>query len=284
MKAVIQTIEVARKALNPKLIGLTAYAAFSGNKGEQLAKMLNVSLTTGSNYTLAMLPESILRAAEFMEINLQDAHILLIGATSSVGRYAIEILSHFTCGMFITAHNEDKLGLMLTELPKEKKSKLHRPKDLESVLDKVSIVIIASNRIPADFDLNKLNPGTVIFDASYPRLIFQRPANDLMIIDGVSIKSGNGINYNFDFGLPGGLCFPCMAEPMILALERKFNSYSLGKDFEPDKIREILRLGAKHGFEIATLTSREKVMAEEQMLAVKHNAEKKKKRGLLAWR
>jgi hypothetical protein len=75
-----------------------------------------------------------------------------------------------------------------------------------------------------------------------------------------------------------------MAEPMILALERKFNSYSLGKDFEPDKIREILRLGAKHGFEIATLTSREKVMAEEQMLAVKHNAEKKKKRGLLAWR
>ena len=90
------------------------------------------------------------------------------------------------------------------------------------------------------------------------------------------------MDFNFDFGLPKGLCYPCMAEPMILALERKFENYSLGKEFDAAKIREIIRLGAKHGFEIAGLTSHERAISHEEILGIKHNIRKKRK--VLLWR
>jgi predicted amino acid dehydrogenase len=282
MKSVIATMEFA-KNLEPKIIGLTAYAAFSGNKGSDLAQVVDLPLTTGTNYTLAMIPETILRAADLMEIDLSSTHILVIGATSNVGRYSIEILSHFVSGMFITAHNEDKLNLLLSELPKEKRNKLHRIRELKPILDKVKIVIIATNRIPAEFEINKLNPGTIIFDASYPRRISSSMRNDILVIDGVAIKPPGDVDFHFDFGLPKGLCYPCMAEPIILALERKFENYSLGKEVNADRIREILRLGAKHGFEISGLTSQERVISHDEILKVKHEA-LKKRRKISFWR
>lgn len=281
-KAVNSTLEFAQ-TLGPKIIGLTAYTAFSGNKGVELAEWVELPLTTGSNYTLAMMPEAILRAADLMEIELSSSYVLIAGVTSSVGRYCLEILTHFVAGMFVTAHSQDKFGLVLADTPKEKRGKLHFCPDPSSILDKVSIVIIATNHIPVEFDIDKLNPGTIIFDASYPRHIDAKKRDDILVIDGVTTSPPGEVNFNFDFGLPAHLCYPCMAEPMILALERKYQDYSLGKDFEPEKIREMMRLGAKHGFEIAGLTSRERSISSEQILRIKSQALKKKKRKSL-WR
>ena len=283
MKSVIQTLKFAQ-TLNPKLIGLTAYAAFSGHKGLDLAQMLNLPLTTGSNYTLATIPESILRAANEMEIELDKSHVLLLGATSSLGRYCFEILNHFVGGIFITSHNKDKLNLLWAELPKEKRNKIHLARDINSILDKVKIIIVATNHIPPDLNIHKLSPGTVIFDASYPRRIPSKLRDDILVIDGVTIKPPGEVNFNFDFGLPPGLCYPCMAEPMILALERKFENYSLGREFDAAKIREIMRWSAKHGFEVAALTSQEKVISDEEIFKIKHNSQSKKKRKVSLWR
>jgi predicted amino acid dehydrogenase len=219
-----------------------------------------------------------------MEIELDKSYVLLLGATSSVGKYCIEILNHFTAGMFITAHHEDQLNIFLSELPAEKRNKLHKATDINSLLDKVSIVIVATNRIPHDFDIDKLNPGIVVFDASYPRRILAKLRDDILVIDGVSIRPPGEVKFNFDFGLPEGLGYPCMAEPMILALEKRFENYSLGKEADASKIREIIRLGGKHGFEIATLTSQEKVITDAEMLKIKHNSLKKRKRKALLWR
>lgn len=283
MKAVIDTMRTAR-SLEPKIIGITAYAAFSGNKGLDLAKMLDTPLTTGANYTMATIPESILRAADLMGVELNETYILVIGATSSIGKYCIEILSQFVPGMFITAHNQDKLNMLLLELPAERRSKLHRAADINSILNKTNIVIIATNRIPPDLDLNKLNAGAVIFDASYPRKISAKLRNDILVIDGVTIRPPGKVKFNFDFGLPEGVCFPCMAEPIALALERKFENYSLGKDPDPQKIREIMRITAKHGFEIAGLTSQERAISDEDIFKIRNEAQKKKKKRVLLWR
>jgi fatty aldehyde-generating acyl-ACP reductase len=282
MKAVNSTLEFAQ-TLEPKLIGLTAYTAFSGNKGKELAKHVDIPLTTGSNYTLAMIPEAILRAADLMERDLSASYILILGVTSSVGRYCLEILTHFVAGMFVTAQNPDKFGLLLSDIPKEKRGKLHFCPDISPVLDKVNIVIIATNHIPAEFDIHKLSPGTVIFDSSYPRHIEARKREDILVIDGVATRPPGKVNFNFDFGLPEHLCYPCMAEPMILALERRYQDYSLGKDFQPEKIREMIRLGARHGFEIAALTSQERLISSEEIRKVKSRVQGKKKKKSL-WR
>lgn len=281
-KALDSTLEFA-KTLSPKLIGLTASTALSGNNGAELAERLDVPLTTGSNYTLAMIPEAILRATDMMEIELGSSYILIVGVTSSAGRYCLEILTHFAAGVFATAQSLDEFGLILADMPKEKRNKLHFCADASSILDKVNVVIIAGNRIPAEFDMDKLSPGAVVFDASFPRRTDAYKRDDILVVDGVAINPPGEVNFNFDFGLPAHLCYPAMAEPMILALQRKFEDYSLGCDFQPDKIKEIMRLGAKHGFEIAGLTGQEKLISGEQVLKTKSSALNKKKRKPL-WR
>jgi hypothetical protein len=75
-----------------------------------------------------------------------------------------------------------------------------------------------------------------------------------------------------------------MAEPIALALERKFENYSLGRDPDPLRIREIMRITAKHGFEIACLTSQERAISDDEILRIKTEAQKKRKRKVLLWR
>lgn len=280
MRSIIQTLEFA-KSLDPKLIGLTAYTAISGHKGLDLTKLVNLPITTGANFTLATIPEAILTAADFMEINLDEAYVLLVGATSNIGKYCIDILSHLVCGIFIMAYNEDKLRTNLSELHRDARCKVHFVRDINHLIDKVNIVIIATNHIPQELDINKLNPGTVVFDASYPRRISNGLRDDILVIDGVCIKPPGSVNFNFDFGLPAGLSYPCMVEPMVLSLERRFESYSLGGDFDGSKIKEIMRLSAKHGFQITRLTSNENPISDEEIIKIKHNSHKKRK--TLAW-
>ncbi|RJP28850.1 MAG: hypothetical protein C4533_03400 [Candidatus Omnitrophota bacterium] len=283
MKAVINTLKFA-SSISPKLIGLTAYAAFSGNKGADLKKIIPCPMTTGSNYTLSTIPEAILRGADLMDIPLDDTYILILGGTSSVGKYCLDILSHFVRGTYVSAHNVDKLNIALAGIPKEKRAKIHSKFDINSILNKTKIIIVATNRIPAEFDISKVEPGSLIFDASYPRRILPSIRNDVLVIDGVTVKPPGDVKFNFDFGLPEGLCYPCMAEPMILALEKKFEDYSLGKDFDAFKVKEILRLGAKHGFEIDSLTSKEKPISDIEISRIKANIKKKSKSRILLWR
>jgi len=75
--------------------------------------------------------------------------------------------------------------------------------------------------------------------------------------------------FNFDFGLPEGYCFPCMVEPMALAFEQRFESYSLGKDFSLDKAAQIFKFAQKHGFKAGPLTSYEKIVPQEKINGIK---------------
>jgi hypothetical protein len=104
----------------------------------------------------------------------------------------------------------------------------------------------------------------------------------------VTVEPPGKTDFCFDFGLPKGLCYPCMAEPMILSLERKFEDYSLGKEFDAGKIRDIVRLGAKHGFSIHSLTSQDRPLTHEDIFKIRDNAlerkRRKKRKFFLLWR
>jgi fatty aldehyde-generating acyl-ACP reductase len=70
------------------------------------------------------------------------------------------------------------------------------------------------------------------------------------------------LGFGFDFGFPPGMAFACMAEGMILALEGRMESYSLGRDIAVDRVPEIEALGAKHGFQLGGFRSFERARHE----------------------
>jgi hypothetical protein len=62
-----------------------------------------------------------------------------------------------------------------------------------------------------------------------------------------------------------------MAETMILAMEGRFESFSLGKDIKLEQVDEISRLGAKHGFKLAGFRSFERTVSEAKIDSVRSN-------------
>jgi hypothetical protein len=77
------------------------------------------------------------------------------------------------------------------------------------------------------------------------------------------------VDFGFDFGFPPGRAYACMAETMILALEGRYESFTLGKKIQLERVEEIARLGAKHGFKLAGFRSFERVMTEEQIMRIR---------------
>jgi hypothetical protein len=62
-----------------------------------------------------------------------------------------------------------------------------------------------------------------------------------------------------------------MAEPMILALDNRFESFSLGIKIDQSKVREISELAEKHNFKIAGLISFGKVVSDEEVKKLARN-------------
>jgi fatty aldehyde-generating acyl-ACP reductase len=116
-----------------------------------------------------------------------------------------------------------------------------------------------STNTPETFiDIRSIRTGTIICDISQPRNVSPEEAarrNDILVIDGGVVEPPGAPNFNIYFGLPPGLTYACLGETIILALEKKYESYSIGGNISAQKVREIALLGEKHGFQLAELKS-----------------------------
>jgi len=74
---------------------------------------------------------------------------------------------------------------------------------------------------------------------------------DVLLIEGGEMDVPGEVDFGFDFGLPPGKAYACMAEAMVLALERRYESYSLGRQIRAGQVHEIAQLAHKHGFQIS---------------------------------
>jgi hypothetical protein len=82
------------------------------------------------------------------------------------------------------------------------------------------------------------------------------------------------VEFNFNFGLPRKTALACMAETMILALEKRYESYTLGKSITVEMLKEMSALAQKHGFRLAGFRSFEKALSEEEILKIQRKAQR----------
>ncbi|MBE2272325.1 MAG: shikimate dehydrogenase, partial [Anaerolinea sp.] len=66
----------------------------------------------------------------------------------------------------------------------------------------------------------------------------------------------------------------CMAETMALALERRFEDYTLGKDIRVPQVQEIGSIARRHGFRLSGFRSFEQPVSEETIARVRDKAAK----------
>lgn len=118
----------------------------------------------------------------------------------------------------------------------------------------------------------------MVCDVARPRDVAEAVAevrDDVLVIDGGVVKPPGDVDFHFNFGLPPGLALACMAETMILALEGRYEDYTIGKDISIEQVEEIKEMAKRHGFELGGFRSFEKALTVEQIEKIREKAKSK---------
>jgi fatty aldehyde-generating acyl-ACP reductase len=140
------------------------------------------------------------------------------------------------------------------------------------------IVCSATSAVKAIIQPADLKSGCVVCDVARPRDVSARVAkerDDVLVIDGGVVAVPGDVEFNFNFGFPPKMAYACMSETMILALEGRYEGFTLGKQISVEQVEEITALAEKHGFKLAGFRSFEKAVTDEQIQRVKANAKRK---------
>jgi predicted amino acid dehydrogenase len=144
---------------------------------------------------------------------------------------------------------------------------------IDDDLRKADLVISATSSTNNLLTVDNLGIGAVICDISRPKNIdrevqFKRP--DVLALDGGVIKVPGTPYFGWDFGLDEGLAYACMAETMMLALEKHYEHTSIGSSgVTTESVLYLKNLAIKHGFELTGLRSFDEPLDMSRLETVK---------------
>jgi hypothetical protein len=117
-------------------------------------------------------------------------------------------------------------------------------------------------------DVTRCKPGAVICDVARPPDINPAEAAlrpDVLVIESGEVLIPGEINFGYDIGLPPKTAYACLAETALLAMEGRFEDYTLGRNISLEQVKEIYRLFKKHNFQLAGLRSFGKYITDEDV-------------------
>ncbi len=278
-RKIIQTGRVAEK-LGANILGLGAFTSVVGDAGVTIAKALDIPVTTGDSYTVAMAVQAIRDAAKVMDINMADATVAVVGATGAIGRVCSALLAGEAARTLLVARHEEKLEALRDRLQIKARSELVISTKMD-VLKDAQLILTVTSSIHDVIRPEHLQPGSVVCDVARPRDVSAMVAavrDDILVIDGGMVDVPGPVDFHFNFGFPEGKAYACMAETIALALEGRFEDYTVGRDITLERVQEITAICEKHGFRMSGFRSFEREVTEEQIEAVRHNARKGKRR------
>ncbi|HNX90372.1 MAG TPA: shikimate dehydrogenase [Candidatus Omnitrophota bacterium] len=276
--------EISKKN-GSKILGLGAYSALVGKRGVELAKRIDMPVTTGSTYTVAALIDAVCLAAEHVKLDTKSSNCVIVGATGKIGCVCAKIFAKE--GRFkkltLVARNLSRLDNLRDSLKKDgdnEKVEITTTVDLKSALKEGDVVIFTTNFPETMVDENDFSPGAIVCDASVPKnvpLEIFKKRDDMLLFEGGIIKPPGNVDFNFYFGPDKGFAYACIAETMILALEKRFENYSLGSDIDINKVMEIREMAEKHGFIVEALRTQYGCNSEQRIGKAQKMIAKKKK-------
>lgn len=278
IKRLVQCGQLA-ESLGAKIIGLGAFTSVAGDGGVSVAKQLNIAVTTGNSYTVATAVEGALDAARRMGISLKDSKVAVVGATGSIGRTCAHLLAPLAGEVALIGRSKDRLQAVAEELTGVN-VKLYD--DVHKGLRDALLIVTVTSAVDAVVQPEDLAVGSVVCDVARPRDVSVRVSkerDDVLVIEGgVVAVPGPKADLAFNFGFPPRTAYACMSETMALALEGRYESFTLGKDVSVDQVRDITAVAHKHGFTLAGYRSFEKAVQDADIEAIRKRACEKRAR------
>jgi fatty aldehyde-generating acyl-ACP reductase len=276
-RKIIQTGRMAED-LGAQILGLGAFTSVVGDAGITIAEALEVPVTTGDALTISMAVEAVEQAAAVMEIDMQTATAAVVGATGAIGRVCAELLAEQVAELCLIGRRQSALESLQERFQNQgARARITTSTSMESVAG-VDLILSVTSNVQAIIEPEYLRSGCVICDVARPRDVSTRVSAarpDVLVIEGGMVEIPGPVDFHFDFGFPPGKAYACMAETMALALEGRFEDYTLGKEISRQRVDEISEIAHRHGFRLSGFRSFERAVTEAQIAGIKAKVQRR---------
>jgi predicted amino acid dehydrogenase len=197
-----------------------------------------------------------------------------VGATGAIGSVCAQMLAGQVAKIVLIGRRQDKLQEVAEKIRSEYSTEVVITAEINE-LRQASLIITVTSAVDAIIEPQYLQRGAIICDVARPRDVSiqvaqQRP--DVLVIEGGMVAVPGDVNFGFNFGFPPQMAYACMAETMALALEQRYESFTLGKDIELSQVLTIDRIAQKHGFKLGGFRSFERAITDDEIAKIKANS------------
>jgi predicted amino acid dehydrogenase len=263
-RRLLDAARIAR-SLGAQIMGLGAFTKVVGDAGLTVAKRASLPITTGNSYSAsgalwaahdAMLRLGLVPAPE--RGRKVQFKAMVVGATGSIGSVCARLLAMVAEEIYLVSPETAKLlslkGSILKETPD---AKVHLSSRADKDVAAMDMIVTATSGAGKKvLDIMKVKPGCVITDVARPldlpaSEVARRP--DVLVIESGEILLPGDVSMK-NIGLPKDVAYACLAETIVLALDGRFENFTVGRSIEWEKVRTIYRLGRKHGMQLAAIS------------------------------
>lgn len=235
-----------------EIIGLGSMTGIVGGRGTYLAERSTAAITTGNSLTVYAALQNLYHVVEELDIDLSRETVAVIGVPGSIASAVAQLIAPHCGNLLLVGRNSsapsrklaDELGVELLL-------------DIPQALDSARIVISATSS-GSCIDQSLLKPGTVVIDVGVPTDVQGTEAarDDILVLTGGLTRVPETMSCNSKLlWFQHGMIPSCLGETMVLALEGRAESLSLGRCLDLDTIQEIGSIAKSHGFDFSKFTS-----------------------------
>jgi predicted amino acid dehydrogenase len=274
------------KRMGAQIMGLGAFTKVVGDAGITVAKRAPLPITTGNSYSASgalWAAHEAMAKLGLVEIgpnNKVKGKAMVVGATGAIGSVCARLLAKAFDELYMAAPESAKLLSLKEDILRETPgAKVTISTYADKHLADMDMVVTATSGAGKKIlDIMKVKPGCVITDVARPldipaEDVAKRP--DVLVIESGEIELPGDVKMK-NIGLPQNIAYACLAETIVLALEGRFENFTLGRNIEWEKVREIYKLGLKHGMKLASISGVNGVYTDEDMDRVRQLALEKR--------
>ncbi|MGN6574599.1 MAG: dehydrogenase [Nocardioides sp.] len=273
--------DIARK-LGAQVMGLGAFTKVVGDAGVTVAKQACLPVTTGNSYSasgaLWAAHEAVnqLGLAEVDDQGRIKGKVMVVGASGAIGSVCARLLALASDELWLVSPESAKLLALKHDIERaHPRAEVHVAASPDEHLGDMDVIVTATSGAGKRvLDIMAVKPGCVITDVARPldlsaEDVARRP--DVLVVESGEIELPGEVRMR-DIGLPPGVVYACMAETVVLALEGRYETYTVGRAIEWEKVKEIYRLGLKHGMKLATISGVNGVFTPEDIARIRELA------------
>lgn len=265
--------------LGARIMGLGAFTSVVGDAGITVANESDIAITSGNSLTVAATLEAAKRAVVLMgRTDLTTGKVMIVGATGSIASVCSRLLAQAILDVVLVSIEPEKLielkRRILAETPGARVTIATKADELIGDCD---LIVTATSAFGQRVvDIARCKPGAVICDVARPPDIDALEAAlrpDVLVIESGEVLIPGAVDFGYDIGLPPKTSYACLAETCLLAMEGRFEDYTLGRNIEIERVKEIYKLFKKHGFQLAGLRSFGRYITDDDVLEKRALAE-----------